>query len=92
VILYDVLALVLSRTREAVDRGMSTENAVAHGIKSTAGVITSAAAIVSDATLVRAVLLPATMKLLGARNRYLPKRLACLPKFEHEPEVMPAAA
>jgi uncharacterized membrane protein YdfJ with MMPL/SSD domain len=36
---------VLSRVREAVDRGMSTDNAVAHGIKSTAGIITSAAAV-----------------------------------------------
>ena len=36
--------------------------------------------------------LPATMKLLGKRNWYLPKRLSWLPKFEHEPEVMPAAA
>jgi hypothetical protein len=34
-----------------------------------------AAAIFIDATLVRAVLLPATMKLLGARNWYLPRRL-----------------
>jgi RND superfamily putative drug exporter len=51
-----------------------------------------AAAILIDATIVRAVLLPATMKLLGARNWYLPKGLRWLPKFEHEPEVMPAAA
>ena len=34
-----------------------------------------AAAILIDATIVRAVLLPATMKLLGERNWYLPKRL-----------------
>jgi len=32
------------------------------------------------------------MKLLGSRNWYLPKRLAWLPKFEHEPQVAPAAA
>ena len=43
-----------------------------------------------DARIVRAVLLPATMKLLGSRNWYLPKRLGWLPKFEHEPEVAPA--
>jgi RND superfamily putative drug exporter len=98
--------------REAVDRGMSTDKAVAHGIKSTAGVVTSAAAvmiavfaifatlsmiefkqmgvglavaILIDATLVRAVLLPATMTLLGDRNWYLPKQLSWLPKFDHEP-------
>jgi uncharacterized membrane protein YdfJ with MMPL/SSD domain len=113
----DYHVFVLSRVREAVDRGMKTENAVAHGIKSTAGVITGAAAvmvvtfaafatgsdqsmkqlgvglaaaILIDATIVRAVLLPATMKLLGNRNWYLPKRLGWLPKFEHEPQVAPA--
>jgi uncharacterized membrane protein YdfJ with MMPL/SSD domain len=38
------------------------------------------------------VLQPATVKLLGKANWYLPKRLCWLPKFEHEPEVAPAAA
>jgi RND superfamily putative drug exporter len=32
------------------------------------------------------------MKLLGKRNWYLPKGLGWLPKFEHEPQVAPAAA
>src|SRR4051812_46451096 len=41
----DYHVFVLSRIRELVDRGMSTDNAVAQGIKSTAGVITSAAAV-----------------------------------------------
>ena len=49
-----------------------------------------AAAILIDATIIRAVLLPATMKLLGARNWYLPKSLGWLPKFEHEPVAAPA--
>jgi uncharacterized membrane protein YdfJ with MMPL/SSD domain len=115
----DYHVFVLSRIREAVDRGMSTDAAVAHGIKSTAGIITSAAAVMVitfamfatgddqqmkqlgvglaaaifiDATIVRAVLLPATMKLLGKANWYLPKRLSWLPRFEHEPEVASAAA
>jgi uncharacterized membrane protein YdfJ with MMPL/SSD domain len=115
----DYHVFILSRVREAVDRGMSTEDAVSHGIKSTAGVVTSAAAvmvavfgafalstdqsmkqlgvglaaaILIDATLVRAVLLPATMKLLGHRNWYLPKPLSWLPKLEHEPSVVPAPA
>ena len=48
-----------------------------------------AVAILIDATIVRAVLLPATMKLLGERNWWLPQRLNWLPKFEHEPEVAP---
>jgi uncharacterized membrane protein YdfJ with MMPL/SSD domain len=115
----DYHVFVLSRVREAVNRGMSNDDAVAHGIKSTAGVVTSAAlvmvavfgsfalgsdqlakqigvglaaAILIDATIIRAVLLPATMKLLGERNWYLPKRLGWLPKFEHEPAVMPVPA
>ena len=108
----DYHVFILSRIREAVDRGQSNDDAVAHGIKSTAGVVTSAAvvmvavfaifaslsmiefkqmgvglavAILLDATLVRAVLLPATMKLLGERNWYLPRQLRWLPKWEHEP-------
>ena len=95
----DYHVFILSRVREAFDGGMRTEDAVAHGIKSTAGVVTSAAfvmiavfgifatlsvvdfkqmgvglavAILIDATIVRAVLLPATMKLLGDWNWYLP--------------------
>ena len=115
----DYHVFVLSKVRELVDRGRTTEQAVAEGIKSTASVITSAAAVMVvtfgafatgsdqtmkqlgvglavavliDATIVRAVLLPATMKLLGERNWWLPQRLGWLPKLEHEPEVMPAAA
>jgi uncharacterized membrane protein YdfJ with MMPL/SSD domain len=107
----DYHVFILSRIRELVDRGESTENAVSHGIKSTAGVITSAAvvmiavfaifatlsaldfkmmgvglavAVLIDATLVRAVLLPATMKLLGDWNWYLPKQLHWLPRISHE--------
>jgi uncharacterized membrane protein YdfJ with MMPL/SSD domain len=42
-----------------------------------------AAAVLIDATIVRAVLLPATMKLLGDWNWYLPTWLDWLPKLEH---------
>jgi RND superfamily putative drug exporter len=49
-----------------------------------------AVAILIDATLVRAVLLPATMKLLGDRNWYLPGWLQWLPHVE--PEEPPAAS
>jgi len=107
----DYHVFIISRIREAFDRGMTTEDAVAHGIKSTAGVVTSAAlvmfgvfaifaslqfmflkqfgvglafAVLLDATIVRAVLLPASMKLLGDWNWYLPKWLEWLPKLEHE--------
>jgi RND superfamily putative drug exporter len=41
-----------------------------------------AAAILIDATIVRGVLLPATMKLLGERNWYLPRWLEWLPRLE----------
>jgi uncharacterized membrane protein YdfJ with MMPL/SSD domain len=107
----DYHVFILSRIREAVDRGMKTDEAVAFGIKQTAGVVTSAAvvmvavfsifgtlsmvefkmmgvglavAVLLDATLVRGVLLPAAMKLLGEWNWYLPKRLHWLPKISHE--------
>jgi RND superfamily putative drug exporter len=43
-----------------------------------------AAAVLIDATIVRAVLLPATMKLLGRWNWYLPKWLGWLPRLELE--------
>ena len=103
----DYHVLILSRVREAYDRGMSSDEAVAHGITATASVVTSAAlvmvavfsifatlgmldfkmmgvglaaAILIDATIVRAVLLPATMKLLGDWNWYLPHWLEWLPR------------
>ena len=43
-----------------------------------------AVAVLIDATIVRAVLLPATMKLLGDWNWYLPTWLEWLPKLEGE--------
>ena len=45
-----------------------------------------AAAILIDATIVRAVS-PGDVELLGKRNWYLPQRLSWLPRFEHEAEV-----
>jgi len=36
---------ILSRTRDAYDRGMSSEDAVPHGIKTTAGTVTRAALV-----------------------------------------------
>jgi uncharacterized membrane protein YdfJ with MMPL/SSD domain len=46
-----------------------------------------AVAILIDATVVRAVLLPATMKLLGEANWYLPRGLGWLPRIRHEGAV-----
>ncbi|MCT9110368.1 MMPL family transporter [Streptomyces mirabilis] len=53
-----------------------------------------AAAVLIDATIIRGVLLPAVMALLGERNWYLPKWLNQLPDFTHDesPEaVLPPA-
>ena len=41
----DYHVFILTRIREAFDRGMPTDEAVAHGIKTTAGVVTSAAVV-----------------------------------------------
>ena len=95
----DYHVFILSRIREAFDRGLSTEDAVEHGIKTTAGVVSSAAlvmvgvfsifatlpiidmkelgiglaaAVLIDATIVRALIVPATMCLLGDRNWWAP--------------------
>ena len=102
----DYHVFIVSRIKELVDRGMSTGDAVSAGIRTTAGTVTSAAAVMVgvfalfasldtldlkqmgvglavavllDATLIRGVLLPATMKLLGNANWYLPRVLGFLP-------------
>jgi RND superfamily putative drug exporter len=49
-----------------------------------------AVAVLLDATVVRALLLPATMKLLGPRNWYLPRWLGWLPQIS--PSTPPSAA
>ena len=53
-----------------------------------------AVAVLIDATIVRAVLLPATMKLLGRWNWYLPHSLRWLPRLHRDetPEVTAAEA
>jgi len=103
----DYTVFILSRIREAYDRGLSTKRAVERGIKTTAGVVSSAAlvmigafaifatlpildmkemgvglaaAVLIDATIIRTILLPATMLLLGDWNWYLPNWLRWLPK------------
>lgn len=115
----DYHMLLLSRIREAYDSGFSNEESVSIGIKSTAALITSAAAIMVivfgafalssimfmkqmgvglgvailiDATLIRAILLPASMKLLGDRNWYLPSWLNWLPRISTEKELAVNAA
>ena len=54
-----------------------------------------ASAVLIDATIVRGVLLPASMKLLGSWNWYLPSWLGWLPKLERRstaPEPAPLVA
>jgi len=109
---------ILSRIREGWSKGMSTTEAVRHGISTTAGTVTSAAvvmvfvfsvfvtlsfldfkemgvglavAVLIDATIVRGVLLPASMKILGHWNWYLPKWLEWLPHVgaEGDPGLPP---
>jgi len=48
-----------------------------------------AVAVLLDATVIRGVLLPATMKLLGERNWYLPRRLQWLPQAHAQPAAHP---
>jgi uncharacterized membrane protein YdfJ with MMPL/SSD domain len=121
----DYHVFILSRVREAYDGGMSTDDAVSQGIKSTASVVTAAAAVMIgvfsifatlsavefkqfgvglavavliDATIIRGVLLPAAMKLLGDWNWYLPRSLDWLPRIgigerpPTEPGVRPTKA
>jgi RND superfamily putative drug exporter len=118
----DYHVFILSRVREGVDGGLSTDEALRRGISRTAGVVSGAAlvmvavfslfgtasaldlkqagvglavAVLLDATVIRGVLLPASMKLLGERNWYLPPFLGWLPKASlHVPDraVDPAGA
>ncbi|MGW1689700.1 MMPL family transporter [Streptomyces sp. NPDC002399] len=111
----DYHVFVVSRIREARDRGLGTRAAVDEGIRRTAGAVTGAAlimvavfavfgtlsmqdmqqmgvglavAVLLDATIVRMVLLPSVMTLLGERNWRTPRGLARLPGLEHgEPET-----
>ena len=122
----DYHVFIVSRIRERFQQGDTMDESISNGIRSTAGVVTSAAivmvcvfavfatlsmlffkqfgvglasAILIDATIVRGILLPASMKLLGERNWYLPSWLEWLPHFDHaeleivdepEPETAPA--
>ncbi|WP_261719757.1 MMPL family transporter [Streptomyces sp. FZ201] len=107
----DYHVFVVSRIREARLKGRSTNEAIKHGVVTTAGVVTSAAvimvavfaifgtlsmqsmkqmgvglaaAVLIDATVIRGVLLPAVMALLGERNWYLPSWLNRMPDLTHD--------
>jgi uncharacterized membrane protein YdfJ with MMPL/SSD domain len=115
----DYHVFIVSRIKELHDRGASTAEAVSQGIRTTAGTVTAAAAVMVavfaifaslpmldikqvgvglavavlvDATVIRSVLLPATMKLLGDRNWYLPHWLSWLPHVHLEGRRAPRVA
>ena len=105
----DYEVFLLTRVREAYFRSGKAKDSVAHGLASTAHLITAAAlimvfifgsfvfeeyrtlkmfglglavAVALDATVVRMLLVPATMALLGERNWWLPGWLdRLLPRF-----------
>jgi RND superfamily putative drug exporter len=112
----DYQVFLISRIRERYVETGDNDEAVAYGLRSTAGLITGAAlimvaifggfaagdliptsqfgfdmavAILIDATIIRSVLVPATMKLLGDRNWYLPGFLNRLPQLQVD-EARPA--
>ena len=105
----DYQVFLISRIRERYLQTGDNDEAVAYGLRSTAGLITGAAlimvaifagfasgdmvptaqfgfgmavAILLDATIVRSILVPSTMKLLGDRNWYLPGFLTWLPQLQ----------
>ena len=108
----DYHAFILTRVKELVDRGASTEDAV-RGIAGTADGHRGrggddrglrrlrlaaddrhqadggrlAVAVLLDATVIRGVLLPASMTLLGKWNWYLPRRLQWIPELDHAPDL-----
>jgi RND superfamily putative drug exporter len=113
----DYHVFILTRVKEARDRGLASTDAVVKGITITAGTVTSAAAIMVcvfgafftiqlaimqelgiglavailvDATVVRSLLLPSLMKLLGEWNWWMPRFLRWIPRItiEGEPEAM----
>jgi uncharacterized membrane protein YdfJ with MMPL/SSD domain len=105
----DYEMFIMGRIKERFERGASTDEAIAQGVKGTAGVISNAAAIMVavalifaftrniglqqfgfglaaailvDATIIRAFVLPTTMKLLGEWNWYLPSWLEWIPRVK----------
>jgi RND superfamily putative drug exporter len=108
----DYQVFIISRMREAYDRGGSTRTAVVEGIGRTGRLVTSAALILGlafvalsaspgteikilatalaagillDATIVRAILAPAAVSILGRSNWWLPRLPARLLRVNPSP-------
>ncbi|HEY8173147.1 MAG TPA: MMPL family transporter, partial [Dehalococcoidia bacterium] len=113
----DYHVFLLSRIKEHYDETGDNTASVAHGLRSTAGIITGAAlimvavfggmasgelvvfqqvgfglavAVILDATIIRMVLVPASMELLGDWNWYLPGWLEWMPRINIEGARQPA--
>lgn len=107
----DYHVFLLSRIRERYDQIHSNPDSIAHGLRTTANIITGAAlimvavfggfamgelsifqqmgfglavAVILDATIIRTILVPASMSLLGSWNWYFPRWLEWLPKINVE--------
>lgn len=107
----DYHVFLLSRIKEHYDQTRDNTASVAHGLRTTAGIITGAAlimvvvfagmasgelvvfqqvgfglavAVILDATIIRMVLVPASMELFGDWNWYFPRWLEWLPKVHIE--------
>ena len=114
----DYHVFLLSRIKEHYDETGDNAASVAHGLRSTAGIITGAAlimvavfagmasgdlvvfqqvgfglavAVILDATIIRMVLVPASMELLGDWNWYFPTWLEWLPRINIEGAQQPAS-
>jgi putative drug exporter of the RND superfamily len=114
----DYHVFLLTRIREEFDKTHDNTEAVAFGLRTTAGIITGAAAIMVavfagfaaghltaleqmgfglavavflDASIIRSIIVPASMRLLGNVNWYLPTWLQWLPQLHvegHEPTMV----
>ncbi len=114
----DYHVFLLTRIREEFDKTGDNTEAVAFGLRTTAGIITGAAAIMVavfagfatgrltsleqmgfglavavflDASVIRSIIVPASMRLLGNINWYLPGWMQWLPKLNvegREPELV----
>jgi RND superfamily putative drug exporter len=112
----DYHVFLLSRIQERFLQTRDNRSSVAHGLQSTAHIITGAAAIMVvvfgtfalgdlveiqqmgfglavavfiDATLIRSILVPASMEMLGDLNWYLPRFLSWLPRINIEGTAAP---